>query len=349
MQAIPYMQIRGGSSKGVYFHKNDLPAEIEARDQILLDALGRDARQIDGLGGANSLTSKVGIISVSDRDDADIDYLFVQVVVGENRVDTTPNCGNILAGVGAFALESGLLPIQGDLTTVRVFMVNSSKLCALDIQTPYGRVAYAGDARIDGVPGTSAPITCNYLDVAGSICGSLLPTGQVRDVIDNIPVTCIDNGMPVVVLRAQDLGKTGNETPQALNDDPEFRQRLESIRLQAGPLMNLGDVSDKVVPKMSLIAAPQSGGHVSTRTFIPHHCHTAIGVLGAVSVATACILKGSVAEGVAQVPAGNPMKVSVEHPSGEFSVELGMDDDGNVNKVGLLRTARLLSRGELYV
>lgn len=349
MQTIPYMQIRGGSSKAVYFHAKDLPADPKQRDQVLLDALGRDTRQIDGLGGANSLTSKVGIISLSEREDADVDYLFVQVVVGENRVDTTPNCGNILAGVGAFALESGLLPIQNDVTTIRVFMVNSSKLCELDIQTPDGKVSYQGDAKIDGVPGTSAPITCNYLDVAGSICGSLLPTGNESDIIDGVSVTCIDNGMPVVVLRAEDLGKTGYEDPQALNDDQAFRAKLEAIRLKAGSMMNLGDVTDKVVPKMSLIAAPLNGGHVNTRTFIPHNCHAAIGVLGAVSVATACLLEGAVTQGIAEIPEGSPKKISVEHPSGEFSVELAQDDQGNVNKVGLLRTARLLSKGELYV
>lgn len=349
MQSIPYMQIRGGSSKGVYFRAADLPADINERDQLLLDAMGRDARQIDGLGGANPLTSKVGIISPSRRDDADVDYLFVQVVVGENRVDTTPNCGNILAGVGAFALESGMMAAQGDTTTVRVHMLNSGNRCELTVQTPNGRVEYKGEARIDGVPGTAAPVICSYLDVAGSACGSLLPTGNVLDVIDGVPVTCIDNGMPVVVLKAVDLGKTGYESCAELSADAEFRARLEAIRLKVGPLMNLGDVTNKVVPKMSLIAAPQQGGHICTRTFIPHNCHAAIGVLGAVSVATACIMPGSAAESVAVVPEGDTKAMSVEHPSGEFSVELKLDEEGQVSRVGLLRTARLLSRGELYV
>lgn len=349
MQAIPYMQIRGGSSKGVYFRAEDLPADAESRDQMLLDALGRDARQIDGLGGANPLTSKVGIVSPSQRDDADVDYLFVQVVVGENRVDASPNCGNILAGVGAFALESGMMSVQGDTTTVRVNMLNSDSRCELLIQTPDGRVAYNGDARIDGVPGTSAPVICNYLDVAGSACGSLLPTGNTQDMIDGVPVTCIDNGMPVVVLRAEDLGKTGYESCEELSNDAAFRARLEAIRLQAGPMMNLGDVSQRVVPKMSLIAPAINGGHLHTRTFIPHTCHAAIGVLGAVSVATAGILKGSVAEGMVKVPEGQRKHLSIEHPSGEFSVALGLDDNGDVTSAGLLRTARLLSRGELYV
>lgn len=347
-KAIPYMQIRGGSSKGVYFLARDLPQDTDERDQVLLDVVGRDARQIDGLGGAHPLTSKVGIISTSDRDDCDVDYLFVQVVVGENRVDTTPNCGNILSGVGAFALESGLLEITGDTTAVRVYMVNSGNRCELVMQTPNGRVEYAGDARIDGVPGTAAPVICNYEDIAGSACGSLLPTGNILDEVDGIQVTCIDNGMPVVVLAAASLGKTGYESCEELSEDKAFRQRLESLRLKLGPMMNLGDVTDKVVPKMSLISAAQKGGHVCTRTFIPHSCHAAIGVLGAVSVATACILPGSVAEGIADIPAGKSKNLSVEHPSGEFSVELTLDGSGQVTKAGLLRTTRLLSRGEAY-
>lgn len=347
--AIPYMQLRGGSSKGLYFLADDLPADPARRDQVLLDAMGRDARQIDGLGGANPLTSKIAIVSKSERDDADIDYLFVQVVVGENRVDSTPNCGNILAGVGAFAIESGLIPIQKDTTTVSIFMANSGNLCEQIIQTPEARVEYQGDARIDGVPGTAAPVICNYLDIAGSACGSLLPTGNVRDVVDGIAVTCIDNGMPVVVIPASEFGKTGYESCEELSDDKVFRERLELLRLKLGEMMKLGDVSKKVVPKMSLISAPKAGGHVCTRTFIPHTCHAAIGVLGAVSVATACILPGSVADGIADIPEGSTKNMSVEHPSGEFSVELTLDDQGQVTKAGLLRTTRLLSKGELYV
>lgn len=347
--AIPFMQFRGGSSKGLYFLASDLPSEPAERDQLILAAVGREARQIDGLGGAHPLTSKVAVVSRSSRPDADVDFLFVQVVVGENRVDTTPNCGNILAGVGPFALEAGLVPVQGDTTTVRVYMLNSANLCELTIQTPNGKITYEGSAKIDGAPGTSAPVICNYLDVAGSICGALLPTGNTKDIIDGIPVTCIDNGMPVVVINAQDLGKTGYESCAELTNDAEFRAKLEAIRLKVGPLMNLGDVTKKVVPKMTLIAPPQNGGHISTRTFIPHTCHDAIGVLGAVSVATACILPNSVAAGIAVIPEGNPKNLSVEHPSGEFSVELEQDTNGHVIKAGLLRTARLLSRGEVYV
>ncbi|WP_019530235.1 4-oxalomesaconate tautomerase [Dasania marina] len=351
-RAIPYMQFRGGSSKGLYFLAGDLPADEATRNQLLLSALGRDGRQIDGLGGGNPLTSKAAIVSLSTRDDADIDYLFVQVVVGENRVDTTPNCGNILAGVGPFAIEAGLVPVSSAETRVRVHMVNSGKVCELVLQTPQGAMTYCGDAHIDGVPGTSAPVICNYDDVAGSACGSLLPTGNVVDVVDGIEMTCVDNGMPVVVMRAADLGISGYETPEQLNGNEALKARLQKIRLQIGPKMNLGDVDGAAVPKMCMISAPSHGGAINTRTFIPYQCHDAVGVLGAVSVATACILPGSVAQNVAQLGEGNPLKLSVEHPSGEFSVSLAIDYSAELPRVkqaGLLRTARLLSRGELYI
>jgi 4-oxalomesaconate tautomerase len=350
--AIRAFLMRGGSSKGLYFRAEDLPAEAELRDRVLVAAMGADARQIDGAGGAHPLTSKVAVVSRSASPDADVDYLFVQVVVGEGRVDTTPNCGNMLAGVGPFAIETGLVAPSDGQTAVRVRMVNSDNLCELLVQTPGGAVSYDGDAKIDGVPGSSAPIVCNYLDVAGSVTGSLLPTGRVLDVVGGVEITCIDNGMPVVVLRAKDLGISGYETPQELDANRSLKARIEAIRLEIGPRMNLGDVKTKVVPKMSLIAPARAGGHVSTRTFIPHDCHAAIGVLGAVSVATACIMPGSVAEGIATVPPGKLKRMSVEHPSGEFSVTLevgGTPERPEVLKAGLLRTARLIMRGEVLI
>lgn len=344
--------MRGGSSKGLVFNAADLPENSDERDAILVAAMGSDQRQIDAVGGAHPLTSKVAIVRPSAEDAADVDYLFAQVVVGEGRVDTTPNCGNMLAAVGPFAIETGLVKPQGPETSVRVRMLNSGNLCELIVQTPDGHVNYDGDAKVDGVPGTAAPIVCNYLDVAGSVCGSLLPTGQPIDEVDGIEVTCIDNGMPVVVLRAEDLGITGYEAPKDLDDNDELKRKLESIRLQIGPKMNLGDVTEKVVPKMSLISPPRAGGHVNTRTFIPHDCHAAIGVLGAVSVATACILPGTVADGIALVPEGSTKQMSVEHPAGEFSVTLdvgGTAERPEVLKAGLLRTARLIMRGEVFV
>lgn len=344
--------MRGGSSKGLYFLKDDLPSDPALRDRVLVSAMGEDKRQIDGAGGSHPLTSKVAIVSRSAEEGIDVDYLFAQVVVGEGRVDTTPNCGNMLAGVGPFAIETGLVEARDGETSVSVRMLNTGNLCELLVQTPGKAVEYEGDAHIDGVPGTAAPIICNYLDVAGSVCGSLLPTGNVVDEVGGVRVTCIDNGMPVVVLRASDFGITGYETPAELDANSELKQKIEAIRLEIGPKMNLGDVAKKVVPKMSLIAPAREGGHVSTRTFIPHDCHAAIGVLGAVSVATACIMPGSIAEGIAQVPEGAVKQMSVEHPSGEFSVTLtvgGTPEHPTVEKAGLLRTARLIFRGDLQV
>jgi 4-oxalomesaconate tautomerase len=349
------MQLRGGSSKGLYFLVSDLPADPATRDRVLLAAMcgvgPEDARQIDGLGGADPLTSKVAIVGRSRRAGIELDYEFVQVVVGGNAVDRTQNCGNILAGVVPFAIESGILPSADPETGATVYMTNSDSICEVVVQTPGGRVEYAGTARIDGVPGTAAPVICNYRDIAGSATGALLPTGRLIDAIDGVQVTCVDNGMPVVVLRAADLGRTGYETREALNQDAELKRRLESIRLRVGPMMRLGDVSAKVVPKMCLIAPPVAGGLIHTRTFIPHTCHAAIGVLGAVSVATACVVPGTVAESVRVLPGwGNAY--SVEHPSGEFSVTLEIDDRGplpEVRKAGLLRTARLLNRGVVLI
>jgi 4-oxalomesaconate tautomerase len=351
--SIPYMLIRGGSSKGVYFLASDLPEDETLRNRVLLAIMGgSDPRQIDGLGGAHPLTSKIGIINSSARDDSDVDYLFVQAVVGEDRVDTTPNCGNILAGVGAFAVETSMIKPGQDTTRVRVYMVNSGNRCELQISTPGGIVEYQGDACIDGVPGSAAPVICNYLDLAGSACGSLLPTGNILDVVDSVDVTCIDNGMPVVLLRASDFTISGYESANELNANTDLKKKIEGIRLKLGPIMNLGDVKDKVVPKMALIAPPRQGGHVCSRTFIPHVCHTAVGVLGAVSIATACIMPGSVASGIAVVPEGTQKHFSVEHPSGEFCVSLeigGSAEAPEVLKAGLLRTARLLSKGVAYI
>ncbi len=353
MRQAPGMAMRGGTSKGLVFLASDLPADVAERDSFLLGAMGSpDARQVDGLGGADPLTSKVAVVSPSTRDDADVDYLFLQVVVDEARVDPNQNCGNMLAAVGPFAIERGLVKAAGETTPVRIFMANTSALALASVQTPGGQVSYDGDARIDGVPGTSAAIPIDFQDVAGSSCGALLPTGNAKDTVEGVEVTCIDNGMPVVLIRAADLDRTGYESPEDLDADTALKARVEAIRLACGPLMNLGDVSAKNVPKMCLIAAPQNGGAVSTRNFIPKKVHKAIGVLGAVSVATACALPGSVAEGVAVLDtAASPLVVEVEHPTGFFSVEMQVEptDDGiKVTRSALLRTARKLMDGIVF-
>jgi 4-oxalomesaconate tautomerase len=353
MAEIPCMFMRGGTSKGLYFLADDLPRDLAARDRFLLQAMGSpDPRQIDGVGGADPLTSKVAVVSRSIRSDADVDYLFLQVVVDEPRVDLSQNCGNILAGIGAFAIERGLVAPGPETTSVRIAMLNTDTLAVATVQTPGGRVRYDGDARIDGVPGTAAPVLIDFLDVAGSSCGALLPTGNARDEIAGVEVTCIDNGMPVVLLRAADLGLSGYETPEALEADAALKKCLETIRLVAGQRMSLGDVAKRTVPKMCLIAPPRNGGAVSTRTFIPHRVHKTIGVLGAVSVATACALPGSVADGIAVLPAaGATLSLDVEHPAGFFTVAIDAQiEDGrfSVRRSALLRTARKLMDGTVF-
>jgi 4-oxalomesaconate tautomerase len=370
--------MRGGTSKGPFFKESDLPADKATRYRVLLSVMGSpDKRQIDGLGGAHPLTSKVAIVRKSNKLGVDIDFLFAQLQPDKDTVDTTPNCGNMLAGVVPFALEIGLVQAQGDTSTFRVLTLNTDMACDITVQTPVAcdanvgasnkqsdvvtrYVEYAGDARIDGAPGSSAPITINFLDTAGSVCASLLPTGQVKDTITvtgegfapfTLDVTCIDNGMPLVIFKASDLGRTGYESVAELNADDALKKRIEALRLQISLKMGLGDVAQKNYPKMTLIAPPRDGGSIATRSFIPHVCHDAIGVLAAVTVGTACVLKGSVCDGVAVMQPGVTQHVSVEHPTGEFSVALETDPNNpqNVTKAALLRTARLLMRGEVMI
>ncbi|MEP6885690.1 MAG: 4-oxalomesaconate tautomerase [Gammaproteobacteria bacterium] len=351
-RAIPCLFMRGGTSRGPFFLESDLPTDIAQRDAMLLAVMGSpDARQIDGLGGADPLTSKVGIVRRGRSAGIDLEFLFAQVSIKEARVDTTPNCGNMLAAVVPFGLETGLVEAAGNVTTLRVLTRNTGTVSDIEVQTPGGRMEYLGEARIDGVPGTASPVNISFLETAGSVCGSLLPTGHLVDILDGVDVTCIDNGMPVVVMAAEALGVTGYETRDELNANSELKQKIESIRLKAGPVMNLGDVTKKVVPKMCLVAQPQAGGQICTRTFIPHDCHSAVGVLGAVTVATAAVMPGSVANRYAKVPAGVVKTVSVEHPSGEFSVVLTMNaaNPTEVLNAALLRTARLIMRGEVFV
>jgi len=346
--------MRGGTSKGPFFLASSLPDDTELRDRVLLAAMGSpDIRQIDGIGGADPLTSKVAIVSRSTRPGIQVDYLFAQVSIDRPLVDVTPNCGNMLAGVGPFAIESGLVTSSPPVTPVTIYMVNTGNVAIAHVPTPSGQVSYEGDAHIAGVPSRSAAIRIDFLNTEGSVCGALLPTGRTLDKIEEVDVTLIDNGMPVVVLRAADLGKTGLETPAELDADKKFKERLEKIRIAAGERMGLGNVQSKVVPKMTLIAPPRDGGTLITRTFIPHKCHAAIGVLGAVTVGTACVLTGSVATSVASVPEGAVKRLSVEHPTGELSLELEVaGKDGAESKVvraSLIRTARALFRGEVLI
>ena len=346
------MWMRGGTSKGGYFLAADLPADAAERDAFLLRAMGSpDPRQIDGMGGADPLTSKVAVVRKSERDGIDVDYLFLQVFVDQAIVSDAQNCGNILAGVGPFAIERGLVAAAGDETRVAIYMQNTGQVAVATVETPGGTVNFAGEARIDGVPGTHAPVPLEFRDTAGSTCGALLPTGHFADEIAGVRCTLIDNGMPCVVFRAEDVGATGYESRAELEADgfAQIRARIEQIRLTAGPLMNLGNVAEKSVPKMMLVAPPRNGGALTVRSFIPHRAHASIGVLGAVSVATACLVEGSPAAEVAFIPPGSRKTLSVEHPTGEMSCVLETDEAGEVQSAALLRTARKLMDGTVFV
>lgn len=342
------MLMRGGTSKGAYFLAEDLPAQPALRDELLLCVMGSpDERQIDGLGGAHPLTSKIAVVSPSTDPEADVDYLFLQVAVDRPAVSDRQNCGNILAGVGPFAVERGLVPAGEDETSVRIRMVNSGDFATATFPTPGGRVAYTGDAEISGVPGTAAPVLIEFPPRAGK----LLPTGNVRDVIAGIPVTCVDNGMPTVLAQAGTLKVTGYETPKELEEDIALADRINELRLAAGQLMGLGDVSNATVPKITLLAPPRHGGAITARTFIPVRCHTSIGVLGAASVAAGLRMAGGVGAEAARLPAGGD-RIRIEHPTGFLDIEssLGITPDGlpTALRTAVVRTARKIFDGTVF-
>ncbi len=350
------MVMRGGTSKGAYFLAADLPTDTAMRDRLLLEVMGSpDPRQIDGIGGAHPLTSKVAVVSASPDGDADVDYLFLQVGVDEALVTDKQNCGNLLAGVGPFAVERGLVTVDGATAAVRIRMLNTGGVATAQFPIMNGLPVYEGDCFIAGVPGTAAAIELAFADTAGSTCGALFPTGNVVDSIDGVQVTCIDNGMPVVILRASDVGVTGRETCEVLEANSAMLAQVESIRLAAGLMMGLGDVTKLTVPKMTLVSRPSDGGTLCTRTFIPHRCHDAIGVLGAVSVATAAVIPGTSAADVSVFDASGadvlPSRVTVEHPTGtlDASVVVEFVDGAAVAKrSAILRTARKLMDGFVF-
>jgi 4-oxalomesaconate tautomerase len=346
------MVMRGGTSKGLYFVADDLPAEPAARDDLLLRIMGSpDARQIDGMGGAHPLTSKVAVVSPRADGVADVDYHFLQVVVDEAVVTDRQNCGNLLAGVGPFALERGLVATpDGNTAAVRIHMVNTGGLATATVPMRGGRPDYGGATAISGVPGTAAAIRLDFEGIAGSSCGALLPTGNAVDEVCGLAVTLVDNGMPVVVLRAEDVGVTGYESCADLEANEALRGTLERLRLAAGPRMNLGDVEATTVPKLTMVAPPTAGGAIATRTFIPHRCHDAIGVLGAVSVATAALLPEGPAAEVADLD-GRGDAVTGEHPTGSFDAAVDLRIEGGapvVERAGIIRTARKLMDGTVF-
>jgi len=354
LRSLACTLMRGGTSKGLFFDARDLPAEVTTRNAVLLAAMGSpDPRQIDGMGGAHPLTSKIAVISPSPHENADVDYLFLQAAIEKAELSDSQTCGNILAGVGPWAIEHDFVAPRGALTPVRIRMLNTGALAVAHVPTPNNEVQYEGEARIDGVPGTAAAIAIDFEGIAGSSCGALLPTGSVFEEINGVAVTCIDNGMPVVVLNAADFGKTGGEAPDALEADGDLKARIEAIRLIAGQRMHLGDVTKKTVPKMCLVLPSQAGHAIATRTFIPHRVHEAIGVLGAVSVATACMIEGSVAAQISRAQGRQgACRLDVEHPSGFFTVEMDVVQGAKgieIKRAALLRTARKLMEGRIFI
>jgi len=351
---IPCSLIRGGTSKGLYFKAEDLPTDPNVRDKVLLAIMGSpDTRQIDGMGGAHPLTSKVAIVSPSELENVDVDYLFLQISLDKSEVSTTQNCGNLLAGVAPFAIEVGFVKPVSEFCKVRIRMLNTDAQAIVTVQTAEGCVEYGGEARIDGVPGTASPIMIEFLDVTGSTCGSLFPTGNHVDKILDSKVTCIDAGMPVVILQAADFNLSGRESPLELESNTQLKHQIERIRLEAGLVMNLGNVTHKTVPKMCLVSPALQGGVINTRTFIPHKIHEAIGVLGAVSVAVACAVQGTIAHLLTKESLSNrEVKADIEHPSGSFTVAIHIecrDGQSFLKKASLLRTARLLMQGQVMI
>lgn len=353
MFKIPCVLMRGGTSKGPVILASDLPENIQERDSVLLALMGSGHElEIDGIGGGSPQTSKVAIVSPSDSPDADIDYLFAQVMVKERRVDTTPNCGNMLCAVGPFAIEKGLVKAKSPVTRVRIRNLNTGTFIDAEVQTPGGRVSYEGDTHIDGVPGTAASIGLTFLNSAGCKTGKLLPTGNVVDVFDGVEVTCIDMAMPMVIINAEQMGKRGDESPAELDADVAFMERLENIRIHAGRIMGFGDVTHKVIPKPVLISKPTEGGTIKVRYFMPHNCHKAIAITGSIGISTATIIEGSVAQ---KIIAKNSQKkisdvIKIEHPSGCIQVSLFKENSKiEDTRASVIRTTRKLFEGNVYI
>lgn len=349
MKQIPCVLMRGGTSKGAFLLADDLPEDIQKRDETLLTIMGSGHElEIDGIGGGSPQTSKVAIVSRSTSQQADIDYLFVQVIVNERRVDTTPNCGNMLCAVGGFAIEKGLVAANSPVTRVRIRNVNTNTFVDADIQTPGGQVVYEGDTHIDGVPGLAAPVGLTFLNAAGAKSGQLFPTGNRVDILDDIRVTCIDMAMPMVIIPAHSLGKTGYESAAELDQDKEFFQRLESIRKQAGAAMGFGDVSNMVIPKPVLVAPPQHGGTLSVRYFMPHNCHKSLAITGAIGLASSCIIADTVVNELTRISGAGLIRV--EHPSGSIDVSLSNANETPENiRASVIRTARKILSGMVYL
>jgi 4-oxalomesaconate tautomerase len=350
---IPCVIMRGGTSRGPFLLTSDLPEDVATRDEVLLAIMGSPHEiQVDGIGGSHSVTSKVAMISKSKRPDADVDYLFAQVQIHEKFVDTKPNCGNMLVAVGPFSIDAGLVPARDGETPVRIYNVNTESLVEAIVQTPGRQVAYEGNASIDGVPGTAAPVGINFKSAIGAVTGKMLPTGKPLDVVDGVEVSCVDIAMPLVMMRAADLGKTGYETAVELDSDRALMERMEAIRRKAGALMGMGDVSRNVVPKLALLSKPRHGGTISSRYFVPETCHKSHPVTGTVCIASACAIPGTLAAQIAPLPPAPQGMVRIEHPSGMILIDLDADFNAGrmeLRRAALIRTARRIFDGHVMV
>lgn len=350
--AIPYVFMRGGTSRGPYFNRADLPEDLDQLANVLIAAVGAGhALNIDGIGGGAAVTTKVAMLSKSDENWADVDYFFAQVSVEEKLVDFKPTCGNILSGVGAAAIEMGLVEPTGDTTEVKIRATNTGAQVIANVATPGGALAYDGGAAIAGVPGTAAPVQLKFMGVVGSATGALLPTGNLRDSFDGVEVTCMDVAMPVVLARASDFGLTGYEGAEELDANTDFFARMEAIRLQAGAAMGMGEVTKSVTPKFAILASAQNGGTIATRYFMPWKTHPSMAVTGAQCIASCALTPGSVADGLLDRPTTSPAEVVLEHASGTIDVlvDFTTDDGFDLTAAGLVRTARKIADGCVYV
>ena len=351
--AIPFLFMRGGTSRGPYLKRSDLPEDLDTLADVLIAMVGAGhSLNIDGIGGGAAVTTKVAMLSRSEDDWADIDYFFAQVSVEEHLVDFKPTCGNILSGVGPAAIEMGLIEARDGETPINIRAVNTGARVAATVQTPGGVVTYEGDASIDGVPGTSAPVSLQFMDTVGGVTGAFLPTGNLVDVIDGVEVTCMDVAMPIVIAKAESFGLTGYESAEELDNNKEFYARMEPLRLKAGEMMGMGDVSASVTPKFGLLAPARQGGTIATRYFMPWKCHPTMAVTGAQCLASCVLTPGTVADGLAAKPNEAPARVTLEHASGVIDVMVDFENSAGgfkLNSAGLVRTARKLAAGEVFV
>ncbi|WP_420014096.1 4-oxalomesaconate tautomerase [Tateyamaria sp.] len=351
--AIPFLFMRGGTSRGPYLNRADLPEDLETLAEVLIAMVGSGhPLNIDGIGGGAAVTSKVAMLSRSADGWADVDYFFAQVSVEDRLVDFKPTCGNILSGVGPAAIEMGLVPVQDGETPVNIRAVNTEARVAAMVQTPGGQVSYEGDTRIDGVPGTSAPVALQFMETVGGVTGAFLPTGNLVDVIDGVEVTCMDVAMPMIIARAESLGLTGYESAAELDENADFFARMEALRIKAGALMGMGDVSSSVTPKFGVLAPATKGGTIATRYFMPWKTHPTMAVTGAQCLAACVLTPGTVADGLAAKPNVTPAPITLEHASGTIDVlvDYAQAENGfTIKSAGLVRTARKLVQGSVFV